>query len=636
MLRKCIFVAIALLVLVPSLNVTAQPSGLPVDVPREELFVMDQIFRWSLIDNYNVWNPARITPHRHALMAETLWYLDQETGNIMSGASNEPPVYNDDYTQMTVTLVDSLKWSDGEAFNADDLVFTVETVWNTPGLSFGGWHAQFADFLESVEKVDDHTVTFTLNRPHPRFHKNFEARWAGLYMMPEHAFSQIEDLVNYTYQDGPYLGLYAPVEMDPNGFWNLFKKRDDPQNTAVCQYHMNEDCGPGYVLTILYGDSTKKVIAMTRGELDVFMNVDFEAFESLLASTPTAKSWYPEFPWAYPNETSSRLIRFNFDTHDWTNNKDVRWALALALDIVQMQTEYIGGVAKVVYVTVPYTPKLAELYYNHPRMQEWVENLEIDVAGEPYKPFDATVADRIGEWADEQGYAQPAETAAASYGSGWWKYDTDTAAKLLEHNGYTRDGNGDWYTPEGERFSFSIQAAPDEVDSFRVANAAADMWNDFGIDVELQGLERSVWGANTDTGQFEVDSPWTSFVLPDGDGWPQLRNYHSKYYVPAPERHNSLGGGTPARLVDPVLDELIDAMESLHPQDPQNLELVHQFLQHWVENMYYIATVSFKKFVTWNELYWTNPPSAGNDVYMPLYWFQGGRFSIGGLESLGG
>ena len=206
-------------------------------------------------------------------------------------------------------------------------------------------------------------------------------------------------------------------------------------------------------------------------------------------------------------------------------------------------------------------------------MQEWVENLEIDVAGEPYKPYDATVADRIGEWADEQGYAQPAETAAASYGSGWWKYDTDTAAKLLEHNGYTRDGNGDWYTPEGERFSFSIQAAPDEVDSFRVANAAADMWNDFGIDVELQGLERSVWSANFETGQFETDAPWLSFVLPDGDGWPQMRSYHSKYYVPAPELHNALGGGTPARLVDPVLDELIDAMESLHPQDPQNLEL---------------------------------------------------------------
>ncbi|MDE0329218.1 MAG: hypothetical protein OXI78_09060 [Anaerolineaceae bacterium] len=76
MLRKAIFVAIALMVLVPALNVTAQPSGLPVDVPRDELFVMDQIFRWSIIDNYNVWRPGRITPHRHALIAETLWYLD--------------------------------------------------------------------------------------------------------------------------------------------------------------------------------------------------------------------------------------------------------------------------------------------------------------------------------------------------------------------------------------------------------------------------------------------------------------------------------------------------------------------------------------------------------------------------------
>lgn len=636
MVRKSLLLVVALLVLLPAtFNVVAQPSGLPVTVPREELFVMDQIFRWSVIDNYNIWGPAGMTPHRHALISETLWYLDQETGDIMPGAASGPPVYNDDFTQMTVTLVDTLKWSDGEPFNADDLVFSVETLWNNSGLTQGGWHSQFNTFLESVEKVDDHTVTFNLLSPHPRFHKNFEARWNGLYMMPEHVFSGVEDIVNYTYQDGPYLGLYEPVEMDPNGFWDLFKRRDDPENTAVCQYLMREECGPPYVLTILYGDSTKKAIAMARGELDAFFNVDFEAFLSVSDSTPTAQSWFPDFPWAYPNETSSRFIRFNFDTQPWTNNKDVRWALALALDIVTLQTEYIGGVAKVVYMAVPYTPKLSELYYNHERMQEWVENLEIDVAGESYKPYDPTVADRIAEWADEQGYAMPGPTAAASYGSGWWKFDPDTAAKLLEHNGYTRDGNGDWWTPEGERFSFSLQAAPDEPDSFRTANAAADMWSDFGIDVELQGLERSVWQANFNVGQFEVDSPWTSLVLPDGDGWPNLRGRHSKYYVPAGEHYNSKGGGVPERLQDPVLDELIDAMEPLHPQDPQNLELMHQFLQHWVENMYYISTVSFKKFVTWNEVHWTGFPSSENPAYMPLYWFQGGRFSIAGLESTG-
>ena len=636
-IRKSIFVVIALLLLVPALNLTAQPSGLPVTLPREDLFVMDQIFRHQVIDNYNGWVAlSGVQPHRHAMMYETLWYLDQESGDILPGASNDSPVYNDDYTQMTVTLSESLKWSDGEQFDADDLIFTVQTLKDNDGLNASGWNAQLNQFLDSIERVDDYTVTFNLLSTNPRFHKLFQARWNGIYMMPEHAFSQIEDLAAYTYQDGPVLGLYNVVEMDPNGFWTLFQRREDPANTAVCQYLMRDgNCGAPNVLTILYGDSTKKAIAMSRGELDAFFNVDFEAFLSVTESTPTAQSWFPDFPWAYPNETSSRFIRFNFDTQPWTNNKDVRWALALSLDIVTLQTEYIGGVAKVVYMAIPYTPKLAELYYNDERMLEWVENLEIDVAGEAYKPYDGTVADRISEWAGEQGYAMPGADAAASYGSGWWKFDPDTAAALLEHNGYTRDDNGDWWTPEGERFGFTLQAAPDEPDSFRTANAAADMWQDFGIDVELQGLERSVWSANFNVGQFEVDSPWTSQALPDGDGWPNVQSYHSKYYVPAGENYNALGGGRPERLQDTALDELIDTMETVHPEDPQNVTLMHEFLQHWVENMYYISTVSFKKFVTWNELYWTGFPSSENPAYMPLYWFQGGRFSLAGLESTG-
>ena len=61
----------------------AAPSGdsqLPVDVPRNEVFVADQIFRYSVIDNYNFWVNGPQEPHRHALMMETLWYRDQETG----------------------------------------------------------------------------------------------------------------------------------------------------------------------------------------------------------------------------------------------------------------------------------------------------------------------------------------------------------------------------------------------------------------------------------------------------------------------------------------------------------------------------------------------------------------------------
>ena len=53
------------LLLAPLGVALAQPSGLPVDVPREELFVADQIFRYGVIDNYNFWVNG---PHTHTAM----------------------------------------------------------------------------------------------------------------------------------------------------------------------------------------------------------------------------------------------------------------------------------------------------------------------------------------------------------------------------------------------------------------------------------------------------------------------------------------------------------------------------------------------------------------------------------------
>ncbi len=81
-------------------------SQLPVDVPRESVFVADQIFRYSVIDNYNFWVNGPQEPHRHALMMETLWNRDQETGERLYGAAISDPIYNEDFTQMNVDLRD--------------------------------------------------------------------------------------------------------------------------------------------------------------------------------------------------------------------------------------------------------------------------------------------------------------------------------------------------------------------------------------------------------------------------------------------------------------------------------------------------------------------------------------------------
>lgn len=626
--KRIIFVLLMLAMLLPTLTTSAQPSGLPVDVPREDLFVIDQIFRHNVIDNYNFWVNGPNNAHRHAMMMETLWIRDMETGERINDLANSEPIYNDDFTQMNVDLRDNIYWSDGEQFTADDVIFTVETIKANPALNSNGWSTQLNQYLDSIEKTGDFSVQFNLLESNPRFHTLFEARWNGIYMMPQHTFESIEDLATYTYTDGPVLGAYLPVEMDPNGFWELFERREDWQNSPAGVITGN--AGPQYVLTIYYGDSTRKAIAMSRGELDVFFDVDFEAFEAVLNSTPTARSWYTEFPWAYPNEVDTRQFIFNLED-PILSNRDVRWALALSLNMVEMQTEYLGGVVKVTVMPTPPTQLLSQLY--HEPMQEWLINYELDLGnGEMFQPYDATIPDQIAAWAEEQGYTVPG-TPTEVFGYGWWKFAPEAAEQLLVNNGFSRDANGNWLTPDGEPWTLTLQAPVDENDQFRMATAAADMWSDFGINVDLQALERSVADQNRYVGQFQIAGEWETYTLPSGDVWPEARGLHSQYFVPLGEDYRNLGGTNQGRVLDPRIDELLDEMASVNPDSPESQALGQEFMQLWIDNMYEITGVAFKKFVTWDERYWTGFPTSENPDYMPLYWFQGGKFAIQNLTS---
>jgi len=358
---------------------------------------------------------------------------------------------------------------------------------------------------------------FTLKKANPRFHSLFEARWNGVYMMPKHLFEKETDLAAFTFAKPVVLGAYIPIQFDPNGFWELFQIRDDWQKTPA-GIDVGQ-AGPKYVLTIFYGDSTKKAIAMSRHELDVFFDADFEAFKSVIDTTPTFRSWYKEFPWAYPNEVDSRHLSFNLDDPIY-KMKDVRWALTLALDVVDMQTNYIGGVAKVTAIPVAPTGALMKMY--HDPMEEWLTGLEIEVEpGTKYKPYDPSVPTQIAAWAEGQGYKVPGE-ARAVFGTGWWKYAPDVAEKLLVKSGFKKDSGGKWLKPDGKPWTIVLISPPDENDAFRMANAAKDQWSKFGINVDMQGQERdTVWNVNNAMGNFAVTTLWYNFSLADGDAWPQ-------------------------------------------------------------------------------------------------------------------
>ena len=179
MARKLVFLLLLVILSLPTVVGVAQ---LPVDVPREEVFVVDVILTAPAPGNHNFWITGPHPVVTHALMMETLWIRDQETGERVMDAAISDPMYNDDFTQMSVELRDNIYWSDGVQFTADDLVFTVETLKANPDLNAYGWSANLNRSMESVEKTGDFSVTFHLTEPTPCFHSNFEARWSGIYM----------------------------------------------------------------------------------------------------------------------------------------------------------------------------------------------------------------------------------------------------------------------------------------------------------------------------------------------------------------------------------------------------------------------------------------------------------------------
>ena len=599
------------------------------DVPREETLIIDQITRYSYPNNYNLW-VATVPNHiRQTFMFDTLWYVDQLTGEWINSLAEDKPIYNEDCSQMTVKLREGIFWSDGIELTADDLVFTVEYLLKNAGMR---WSAELGQYVEKVYKVDDYTVNFELKKPNPRFHYIFTVRFDGLYMMPKHYWENVADPLTDNFYPPISLGAYVLKNADPSGYWTLYERREDWQRTSAGI--ATSKPGPEYIMSVFYNTSTAKAMAMERNELDLLMDLDTETFIEITNKNPSVRSWYKDFPWAFPDEIDQRSIGFNLEKYPY-NLKNVRWALTLSLDIVELETNYMQGVARVNPIAQPATSYHMEHF--HKPMLPWLEELEIEIGnGETFKPFDSNVPFEIAEWAREEGYDVPEEPddIIQLWGVGWWKYAPEIAVKLLINEGFTKNEQGKWLLPNGEAWKMTIIAPPDEVDAYRQALWAADNWRKFGIDVQIESLEREPFNVRNTIGDFEITTQWSlggaasAFI----DKWPFIQSYHSIYYAPTGERATGAIMSNLIRVKSEELDSIIDQLEATPPDDPEVLELSTEYLKTWAENQFTITTTSFKKFITFNETYWTNFPTAENPYGQPLYWFTGGKFVFPYIE----
>ncbi|MDQ0642750.1 ABC transporter substrate-binding protein [Microbacterium murale] len=146
--------------------------------------------------NFNPYSPTKIGGL--GTIYESLFFVTNVNTEDYVPLLATEYTWNEDGTQLDVTLRDGVTWSDGEAFDADDVVFTFQLLLDTPALNTSGFNG-------AVTKVDATHVTLTF--PEPAFVTGPELL-GKTFIVPEHIWKDIDPAADVNAEPvgtGPYV-----------------------------------------------------------------------------------------------------------------------------------------------------------------------------------------------------------------------------------------------------------------------------------------------------------------------------------------------------------------------------------------------------------------------------------------------
>ena len=553
------------------------------DIAREDTVIFDLDRTIKDPDNFNWLTPGTKRMHgAHQTMWEPLFILNYETGNLDPWLATEA-TSDEEGKVWTVSLREGVEWSDGEAFDADDVVFTVNMAMTNEEISSREASTVRAQ-VASVEKVDSNTVRFTLNDPNPRFIvENFGVRIFGSFLiMPEHIWNG---------QDPATFAFNPPIGTGPYTFTSATTNRaiwDRNDNWWGAKTGFMDLPEPQRIIFLESGGAESRAQLMATNQLDAAQNVSVGTFEAIRAQNSNVTAWYDDYPYAAA-DPCARQLEINTTIAPWTD-PNLRRAVAHIIDRTQIVNIATEG------ATVPSKTMFAQY-------------------GSMSPFIDAVV---------EAGYGLPA------------KADVAAGQALIEAAGYEKGSDG-IYEKDGEDLSVKIHVNSASTEYTKTIDVIVEQLNRAGIAASSIPVENGVfWGEVLPFGSFEMSYSWLSCGSVN-EPWASMSRYTTKDVVPVGER--SPGFNNTARWNSEAAEAysaIVDSMAGLPLGDETVPGKVAEAYQYMHEEMPFIPLVQSFKLLPMNTTYWTGWPTAENNYNHPFFWWNHTHQIIHNLEKTGG
>lgn len=535
-------------------------------VPRERTLIATAgnagATQFDNFANFNPLIPGNNIRINAVFVLEPLFYYNNLSGELLPWQA-ESFSFNDDHTQLTLKLRTGVTWSDGQAFDADDVVFTLQAVLDNGKAKADLKDATaFAQDVRAIDRVDATTVRITLTRSLPRFLFRYLVAYntRGLYMVPEHVYRGAADLGTFTALDagtgvvgtGPYRfvrGEAGRMVFDARPDWWAARTGFRP--------------APGVQRLILvpFTDRERAMQQLLADEVDIILDAGVGLLRQTLERHPKVTTISGRNP-PYGNvDWFTTALFFNHMDPQWA---DLRVRRAVGLYINKRQVVDVAWEGANEIATTPF-PALAAL--------------------EPFIRDAAPIAQRH-RIAD---------------------FDRAAADRLMREAGATRDGQNFW-TLNGRRLGGDMafidssgQVAPVVAEQLRRAGFETSVNNRPGVRQRL----------------FSGAMPWGVWGHPGSvfDPYDTLELYHSKFVEPV---------GQPAfwmtRWANPEYDGIVDRIAGVPMGSPALRPLVGSALEIMLREQVIVPLSQFYHRTPMNTTYWTNWPTSETPYAPPTFW----------------